>query len=376
MLSLARRPTTRLVLQKAYSTETAAQSTSHVRKDGAIRRAIAAHPNQLFIRCRDDHVHTMPEFLAILRAVEREFGRFKDYELNRDPYDKERMSKWFRVRLEDSEGYERVPEEGLLIDVAIPAATEPSPGGFGILDVQDLLHSQDKVTDSDIQAHASQPAELSPTEIRHVELRVERSVYRSAEKAEFIISRGRREAIGQAIASWGGFYDAPATSSVLDEHNAPSRMTALKSKYRPPTVASRREVESKTDEQADMPEELQVQEPEPDVISTDPVQDITTLSESAAHSTSSPTPATTTPLPAAAGVASAQMSARERQRQRLLEAARRNIRNPLPESVIPQKPEEPKPTQEDLEDKQREQKEQRRAIRERLWRLMAGKWPI
>jgi hypothetical protein len=90
MLSPLRRPVLsqhvrRVFLSRSYSTETyRSVEPSDLSLDNVPTRLYQhARRNQLWVRCRDDSVSTFPEYLAILRAVERDIGKALDYQFNR-----------------------------------------------------------------------------------------------------------------------------------------------------------------------------------------------------------------------------------------------------------------------------------------------------
>ncbi|KAI0684848.1 hypothetical protein BC835DRAFT_591305 [Cytidiella melzeri] len=381
MLSPLRRPTlarcSRSLLQKSYATESTPKSSDTGSQPTSPRFYSPTHRNQLFVRCKSDHVHSMPEYLAMLRGVEREVGKLKDYQFNRDPYVNERYEKWFCVRLEDNSNWERVPESGKTLHVEVPLIRDYRLGGFGISDVQDLLLPEDRVED-DVGLHSATVAEPSvgkpAPKTRRVELRIERSIAWENEKATYVVTKDRRAKIGQQFVSWGGFYQ-PA-GSALDVKGESKTIRMLKLKERYGTVQDEPAVEPK--------EEAQVQsvEIEPEVVaevevaatSAEPVPDPTESPEVSAQPIPSP------PSPSQPQATKPPASAQARRRERLLQLARKNAQMPLPPSVRYKKPdvEPPKPEEvleKEREEKREEKRKEREATRQRVWKLMGGWFP-
>ena len=63
-----------------------------------------------------------------------------------------------------------------------------------------------------------------------------------------------------------------------------------------------------------------------------------------------------------------------KKRERLLALARQNARTPLLESAKLPGPEEQAKEQQEKEQKLAQEEQTKSTVRERLWRLMAGKW--
>lgn len=76
------------------------------------------------------------------------------------------------------------------------------------------------------------------------------------------------------------------------------------------------------------------------------------------------------PLPPVEQAAPAQ-SAISKRRQKLLELARQNARTPLPPSAVPLTPEQREAKRKEARE---EEDEMKKTVRERLWKLMGGKW--
>ncbi|KAI0821465.1 hypothetical protein BC629DRAFT_459334 [Irpex lacteus] len=111
MLSPLRRPSPLSSLSqcRTYTTESISPSRSSYRRHDrehipphadSRRPYLASQRNQyLFVRLKDGSVvSSMPELLGAVRGLERELGRVKDFQLQRDPYDPTRFLRWFRIR--------------------------------------------------------------------------------------------------------------------------------------------------------------------------------------------------------------------------------------------------------------------------------------
>ncbi|KAI0087147.1 hypothetical protein BDY19DRAFT_956379 [Irpex rosettiformis] len=422
MLSPLRRPLPHCFLQnisRSYATEATSASTStsqHIPlpADSPTRKTrpyLAAQRNQyLYVRCRDDTVSTMPEFLGIIRGLERELGRMKDFQFHSDPYETTRLQRWFRIRLEDPAYWDTVPDAGTSLQVSIPVPTAASlkrPGGISIGDIQTLLEPQDKVgadfvplVEEDVQG---KDEKKKNTEVKSVEVIIQRSVSKDPEQATYVISKERRAQIGKSIIGWGGFYSsAPVSAESSSEgvdgsESAPlelTRMQKLKQRYggqsqSPAAEEIKGEVEGEealeilTENQTPEQELVDdvVMEVEIDAVTEPAPPELASLPKDEEASAPAPEispspPQTASPTPSDSSSRSSTLSKRAQRKEKLLDLARMNAQEPLPEALKQRELEAQKQLEEEAAEKERQEKERNpRAIRERLWKLMGGLLP-
>ncbi|KAI0757529.1 hypothetical protein C8Q80DRAFT_1265436 [Daedaleopsis nitida] len=337
----------------------------------------------IYVRSWDD-ISSMPEFFAMLRGVEKRFGRVREFKLGRDPYIPTKYRNYFMIQFLEDDAYARIPATGTNIRVEVPVVRADRSGGIGLSDLANLLESQDKDEGLDTTGLYGQPISSAP----HVNEAAEKQ---STRVVELILQRTKKDEIdavlpltrthtgfGVAFHEWGGFY-SPSSS---DERPVPSEMvdaltkwaeiarerplrnanTAVDAQFREllqgpdqPPDHTRRHTHAPTEEVglgADSPSqpepsEVQANEPSPDAQMEPPAVD-------------SPVEPKETPAPAAPRLS---------RKEKILALARQNARTPFPE---------PNPPQADAEARKKEEeqkaKEETGSMREKLLRLMGGRW--
>ncbi|KAF8548994.1 hypothetical protein OG21DRAFT_1526121 [Imleria badia] len=138
-----------------------------------------------------------------LRAIERQFGRIRDYRLLRDSEIRSEYQAICWAAFESPRSLLRVPPQGTTLKVALPPLLGRPEGGPGLDDLRSLLVPENRTKPDS----ASSPDESSKP-ARFVILNVKRAgtaiTFRNAMKPPFR-SRAMKAAIGHAFLEWGGF---------------------------------------------------------------------------------------------------------------------------------------------------------------------------
>ncbi|KAH9856764.1 hypothetical protein C2E23DRAFT_721491 [Lenzites betulinus] len=352
-------------------------------------RRVQDHPRKaqdtfsVYVRAWDD-IDSMPTFFAMLRAVEKRFGRARDFRLGRDYDIKSNYTNFFVVDLATEDAYRRVPENGTNIQVEIPVTPRTRPGGVGLDEIQDMLSPQDW----DPLALYSTPisplttAEGAPErKTKTVEVIVKRSTSPQTE------GRHRRRMkdssrFGQGFYKWAGFYDATV------EDGAPlysKEMTRVMEKWagflaeqgKLPGAESRTRGGAAADEldlRADAADVFGsghglAQAPDASAASSHPVPDVPQDRDASFIDFSIDSAAKVQPSPDSPP--SPPPPVRLSQREKILQRARQHAKTPLPEPSSPVAEAERK-----MEEAARaeEEKQTTATLRERLMRLAGGKW--
>ena len=116
--------------------------------------------NSVYVRAWDS-INSMPEFFAMVRGVEKRFGRVREFRIGRvssllrlsshltnialaqDADVSTSYPSFFICDFRDEEAYNRVPSKGTNIKVEVPVVKADTPGGIGLADLNGLLHSRD-----------------------------------------------------------------------------------------------------------------------------------------------------------------------------------------------------------------------------------------
>ncbi|KAF8435025.1 hypothetical protein L210DRAFT_3762782, partial [Boletus edulis BED1] len=138
-----------------------------------------------------------------LRAIERQFGRIRDYRLLRDSEIRSEYQAICWAAFESPRSLLRVPPQGTTLKVTLPPPLRRPEGGPGLDDLKGLLVPEDcgKPNPSSSEDESAEPA-------RFVRLTVKRAAtaitFRNTVKPPFR-SRAMKAAIGHAFLEWGGF---------------------------------------------------------------------------------------------------------------------------------------------------------------------------
>ncbi|KAH9949246.1 hypothetical protein B0H21DRAFT_729166 [Amylocystis lapponica] len=342
-----------------------------------------------------DGISSMPEALALLRAIERRFGRIRDYSILRDPDLPQLYAPFFWVAFRDAESYKRVPATSTMIKVEVPIVDRVRPGGVGLDDLQGLISPQGYTDDipGDVERlHRdyvpADGAAAPPTRV--VEIRIEHSRKRYfLQPRDGVSARPGRFQLREGFYSWGGFApdtagrDAPRMRQAREKWEAfrQSRRSAL-GDAPPKTGPERAEHEHERDSGrdawaqleggavrvpgADVPPSLSVDAASP-VLEREPAIPVSAVSEGEPARTQVPV---TEPASSARVPPAEPLVPKLSRRERILAQARENARTPLPASV--------KATAEEREAERRKEYEEaervRLSMRDRLFKIIGGKW--
>ncbi|KAI0657689.1 hypothetical protein C8Q70DRAFT_1000129 [Cubamyces menziesii] len=365
-----------------------------------------------------DHIDGMPAFLAMVRALEKQFGRVREFRVPRNPDVPSQYLDFFIAEFAEEESFKRVPEKGTHIKVEVPVSRRDRPGGVGLDELQGLLlaaeFDPDHVDFASPQAinPFSTPGALAQRPTRTVEIVVQRSEQR---KIEEVYRRPLQhiQKSGLAFYRWGGFYQPsdgepslpPAMRAALSKWKdvAATRFTSQTQRPRDPTSAQGVEsvvenLDTPAPESDYLGSELRESESEhsaadssrePDTTLSaaqspsdkqpdSPAAETTAQSASARDVTAPVQDASTTP-PQSAGLAPTDTPAPETarparlsQRERILMLARQHAKTPLPDPAV----EEQKAAEaaKAAEEEQKMKEENRGALLGALKKLMGGRW--
>ncbi|KAG1824337.1 uncharacterized protein BJ212DRAFT_1319446 [Suillus subaureus] len=148
----------------------------------------------------------MVDAFAVVRGVERKFGRIREYRFIRDGEvsSEYQMLCWAAFQSEDSMSL--IPEKGITMNV--PAATQDPTipeGGPGLEHLQGLFDVKD-VYSSNPPAYSAEGPSTRP---RLIELNVQRAASDlrfNGDNSPLNLTKGKRIAIGHSFYEWGGFY--------------------------------------------------------------------------------------------------------------------------------------------------------------------------
>ncbi|EPT02430.1 hypothetical protein FOMPIDRAFT_1022803 [Fomitopsis schrenkii] len=344
--------------------------------------SIPPHTHAVFVRPWEG-ISSMPELLAMVRGLERHYGRIREYGVMRDFDVNFQYLPYFWVNFEDPASFARVPETPTLLKLDVPRIDLARPGGIGLDDLQGLLQPEKYVSPEEAFDEAvpmvSAKATKKPQTVT-VDIRVERA------KIPFQL-RGMRphQTINRnflgGFYGWGGFYQLPApnaahpsaTMQMGVERRKPS-MKDLRTQGRQETAEGAEEVEDvDSAERAPSPTDAVSWSNEPTIAASateaaGPTQasDLSSVTDAA---TSAPTPtadAAEIPLIPEAEPATPRLSKREQ----ILARARANARTPLPQLML-----QPEEKRREEEEKEREEEDRvRTSVRERLWQMIGSKW--
>lgn len=148
----------------------------------------------------------MVDAFAIIRGIERKFGRIREYRFLRDGEvsSEYQMLCWAAFQSEDS--ISLVPEKGITMNV-LAATQDPTipEGGPGLKDLQGLLDPKD-VDSSSLSTYSAEDPSKQP---RLIEINVRRALNDlrfNGDSSPLNLTKGRRVAIGHSFYEWRGFY--------------------------------------------------------------------------------------------------------------------------------------------------------------------------
>ncbi|KAJ6589865.1 hypothetical protein DFH09DRAFT_1140294 [Mycena vulgaris] len=166
----------------------------------------------IVLRAAEDIVSPVDAF-AIIRAVERRFGRVAEYRFHRDADCSARYQYIAYMAFWDPAAYARVPQGNVVLNVILPPVnqnTSELPGGIGLADITPVLDAQDWTDNNladEVDGYFEQPTDGS----RVIPVRVEHYAGRF-QKHKMLpplsTMRSNHSLVSQFV-HWGGF--APMT---------------------------------------------------------------------------------------------------------------------------------------------------------------------
>ncbi|KAM5545042.1 hypothetical protein V8D89_001153 [Ganoderma adspersum] len=195
----------------------------------------------VYVRTWDD-IGSMPEFFAVLRGVEKRFGPVREFRVARDPDITTKYHSYFMLEFADDAAFERIPANGTNIKVAVPVVKKDLPGGLGLGDLQGLLEPQERDPDLATDAPEGAPGSAPGLGLYGTPISVVDGADRPTRVVEVVVQRAKRDAaptprqrslfanraFGPAFFEWGGFY-APTPE---DPRPVPTDMAAALDKWR------------------------------------------------------------------------------------------------------------------------------------------------
>lgn len=356
----------------------------------AAHRLAAKKKKVLYVRPWNGITST-PEAYAIVRGLERRYGRLRWYQFLRDQEVKDMYQPFFFAELEDEDSLEMIPLGRLQIQLEIPIFERAPPGGNGLQDIGDLLSPESKV-EHEVQPEVSIPAQMAaetaaesdsgeekPT-TRTIAVWIERSATRLPQpEVTFTLTGFKKNIVHKAFAEWGGFYQPPPPPQPQSEEDAVfnpppppepvfvrKHMDAIISQWAPTIEAERREREEAR--KAAAAAKAAAEASEKPVVEATPVVEVAPAAEAEPEPAPEPEPE---PEPTPAQPVQPRISKR---RERLLALARQNAQKPLPAELMPLTPKAKEQIKLEQEEKAAKEEEMKNTVRDRLWKLMGGKW--
>ncbi|KAI0365954.1 hypothetical protein BV20DRAFT_953291 [Pilatotrama ljubarskyi] len=331
-----------------------------------------------------DEIDSMPAFFAMLRGIEKRFGRVREFRLGRDFDISTKYTTFFMADFEEEESWNRVPAKGASVKVEVPVSPRDRPGGVGLDELQELLVSQDwdpEVSGDGIYSTPIKPLQehdgAEPRKTRVVELIVQRSKSSSLEVRH---RRRKKEAayFGVAFHRWAGFYEPRLDDAV----GVSKEMEQVLEKWAPFAAEQAEKFAAKRDAEEAASQQPEEHSPDSHTTGQQLAEEGAALdgafaedqhvkeapqametSHPAAQTEAAPEPSTTAaPAPAP--------RVRLSHREKILLRARQHARTALPDAPSTEAEEQKKAEE---EAQKREEQASISSFREKLLKLM-GKW--
>ncbi|KAI0062427.1 hypothetical protein BV25DRAFT_1825414 [Artomyces pyxidatus] len=313
------------------------------------------------------NIGSLTEAFVYVRALERHYGKIRDFRFLRDPDLMDRYQPFFWVVFESAESRNRIPKGSETIQVLVPT-DPPREGGPGLDDLQGVMQSVDY-----------NPAATDPTRdtipegwalvdvlVDHASGTIGRQNYGTRYKAAAQIHRAR---FSDAWTRWGGF------SSVLPHEALPPQPSLFAANAKWAAIAEETKGERANTEEED------AEAPQPVEADADEWRDNGRIegSESFPAPPTEWEPLATPPPPVPPEpLAAAEPEPPEKKtpapapvkklsrRERILQAARENARTPLPKIKTSEEREAVRQTVEEV------QAAKQQSISQRLWKFVGG----
>lgn len=140
MLPATRRLQPHCILWRPYSTHTLDETQARV-----IIPRVSIARNSIYVRVWD-YPKDPTEAFAILRGVERKYGKIREFKWMRDPEEKGLYQNVLRAAFWESASLENVPRKGEILNIPRPVRGRGGgKGGVGFLELGDLVISTERV---------------------------------------------------------------------------------------------------------------------------------------------------------------------------------------------------------------------------------------
>ncbi|CAK5281839.1 unnamed protein product [Mycena citricolor] len=152
--------------------------------------------------------------LALVRAVQQQFGRVAEYRFNRDGEDRGQYQFMAYLSFRDYESYARVPEEPVQLRIRVPVGERDLlSGGVGLEDLApwlDSLQGQDGTVDAEVESQFDN-TEKAPEGSRFIVFVVQRNQGRFQTSHSSPPSYNSRfhNSLTRSFLRWRGFADLP-----------------------------------------------------------------------------------------------------------------------------------------------------------------------
>ncbi|KAF8585231.1 hypothetical protein K439DRAFT_1616065 [Ramaria rubella] len=209
--------------QTVYHESSLLKAADRERRDGQNFQQVM-HPRMIFVRPWDG-VSSMAHAFAIVRAIERRFGRIQEFVLVRDSDVLSSASPFIHVTFAKAEDADAIPLEGKVIQVPAPKVDINRDGGVGLDDLHTFLDPEIRERDITLKDQSAETEQQwGPDENQVIDVKLERTAAREPPvvlKDPFVPSRKTRypslwtnpkraEELGQAITAFGGFAERPS----------------------------------------------------------------------------------------------------------------------------------------------------------------------
>ncbi|CAL1711996.1 unnamed protein product [Somion occarium] len=382
MLSSLGRTTVRQCSRRAQSTLSEAQtSASSSRRQAAVQTLSDLRRRRtVFVRPWDG-INSVPEAWAIIRGIERHFGRILDFALVRDIDRADVFQPYLRAEFRDDV---QIPDDGTVVKVKVPIVSRSQQGGPGLADLRVYLEHQDKIIEDtqgwDMPSRITS-AETEEEGFKTVDVKVEKTKFHIRYvKTQEYKGMGQKSTLefGEAFAKWGGFasseYSEPSSQQGSEPNELPNpRMAEAQERWdivlrKTRKAAEQSEViseELETEINAAESNHLADAQQEVDA-ATAQVEAETTQEVTATPSDSEST--AQTPSGSTSSTPERKRSSTMTKRQRLLVQARELAQKPLPEKLT----ETPEQTSQRLEQERKARAEENASLAARVWKFFGG----
>ncbi|CCM02980.1 uncharacterized protein FIBRA_05095 [Fibroporia radiculosa] len=353
----------------------------------------------------------MPEVLAMIRGIERNIitrtayiAELSDLVESIHPHNQDILTfldqdsevpslfiPFFWVNFHDSAALARLPRQPTVLKVKVPVADRERPGGVGLDDLQDLLHPQDYRLEDGPFAQPPENQSNDPPNTREVDLRVEISS-KSFRLTDVEVGKPPNRKFLEFFYTWGGFYTPKADGSEeISDHMrlgqekyamVMQRVEEIRGQAK--AMAAAQPAERNEPEDLVPPEfpesSASLEEAQAEAIVSQLASPIEHIVTEEWAPTSLAAPLVKTEISGAAGspltesLLPAPRSRIMSRRERILAQARENARTPLPAALKETDEEKKAQRKKDREEERAEEERVRLSMRDRLWKLVGGKW--